>query len=104
MSVVRPSAGTVGIGDAHGAHGELRRRRGRHPPAVEQSTGSAQRAATSALSVSAVGHDWDAFVSYAHGDSGLVHPVVEHLEAAAWSIWLDRKSTRLNSSHLGISY
>src|SRR5205814_4252739 len=30
--------------------------------------------------------------------------LVEHREQPAGELWLDRKSTRLNSSHLGISY
>ena len=35
------------------------------------------------------GYDWDAFVSYAHADGAIVRPIVEHLEAAGWSVWLD---------------
>jgi WD40 repeat protein len=68
----------------------LRNRRGRHPRPVEQAAGSAQRSAISARPGSAEAPDWDAFVSYAHADGELVHRVVDHLEAAGWSIWLDR--------------
>src|SRR6185436_10518340 len=49
-----------------------------------------KRPATSPGSGAAGAYDWDAFVSYAHADGEHVHRVVERLESAGWSVWLDR--------------
>jgi WD40 repeat protein len=90
MSVFRRTADTAEDPDARGVDGRLRSRRGPHLRHVEPSARPAQRAENSAEPGSAEEYDWDAFVSYAHADGELVHPIVERLEAAGWSIWLDR--------------
>ena len=90
MSVFRRTADTAEAADALGVGGGLWSRRGRHLRPVERSAGSATPGAISAEQASTGEYDWDAFVSYAHADGEQVHGVVERLEAAGWSIWLDR--------------
>ena len=90
MSVFRRTADTTEAADAPGIDGRLRSRGHRHLRPVEPSGDSAKRPAISAESRAAAAYDWDAFVSYAHADRERVHRVVERLESAGWSIWLDR--------------
>jgi WD40 repeat protein len=90
LSIFRRTTDAAEDAEARGVDGRLRSGRGRHLKQVEPTASPVQRGENPAEPGSAEEYDWDAFVSYAHADAELVHGIVERLEAAGWSIWLDR--------------